>query len=47
LLDFLEAFLNAVFPEITLPGGVGVEDGFEGKRLGNGDETNAGGVATG
>jgi hypothetical protein len=46
-IHFLERFLNFVFAEIDLPGFGGDANEFHGKRLGDGDEANSGGVATG
>jgi hypothetical protein len=47
LLDLEKGLLDAVFPEIALSCGGRFDDGFDGKGFGDGDETNAGGFATG
>ena len=45
--DFLQGFLNAIFPELALSRGRRFANRFDGKRLGDGDEPNSGRVAPG
>ena len=46
-LDFREAFLDTVLPEVALARGGSGENILNGKGLGNGDETDLAGSAVG
>jgi hypothetical protein len=45
--DFRQGLLDAVLTEIALPGGMGLADGIQRKRLGNGDQADGGRVPAG
>src|SRR6478672_2129628 len=45
--DLLQGFLDAIFAEVTLTRLGGFEDGCERKRLGDGNEGDAGGIPPG
>jgi hypothetical protein len=45
--DLQQGLLDAVLPEVALPGGISLADGVERKRLGDSDEADGGEVPAG